>query len=209
MALPQPDTTQRDAEGADTVVLLPLRSLRDGKQRLRSSLYDEQRAVLITAMAQRVLDAAHGLPVLVVHDDPEVAEWAIERKAQALRPTESGLNPAVSAGRDLLASQGFGRIIVAHADLPLALDLRVMLGDDPISIAPDSVGDGTNVLCVPADLPFPFEYGPGSFERHRATARRFGIEPRIVDAPDLAIDVDDPSDLHVASIPQLLQQESP
>ncbi len=42
---------------------------------------------------------------------------------------------------------------------------------------------------------FAFAYGPGSFRRHAAEARRLGLGLRVVRDPDLAFDVDVPADL--------------
>lgn len=185
------------------VVLMALRSLDIGKQRLDSVLDLPHRRQLIQSMAERVLAAAQDLPVLVVHDDPGVASWATVRGAEAFRPSRPGLNFAISAGRDLLAARGVERVIVTHADLPQAKDLRVMLTGDAVSIAPDRYRDGTNVMCVATSLSFAFAYGPGSFESHVSIARSLGVEPRIVEAPDLAFDIDHPDDL------DLLQRTAP
>lgn len=176
-------------------VLIPLRSLHNGKLRLASAVDDATRAQLIAQMAERVVHAAHELDVLIVHDDDEVAEWAAQRGASAIRPPVPGLDHAVTFGRDHLREQGYDRIIIAHADLPLANDLRQVLTAHPVSIVSDRHGDGTNVLCVDASLDFRFAYGPGSFANHVRIARDLGIEPHIVDAPDLAWDVDHPDDL--------------
>jgi len=189
-------------------VLIPLRSFRDGKLRLSPVLDADQRAAAMQTMAERVVAAAHDLPVLVVYDDADVARWATERELPTLKPIVPGLNQAVAAGSDALAHIGVGQVIVAHGDLPKARDLRVMLSDEPISIAPDRHGDGTNVLSVPTTPPFEFAYGPGSFSNHCAIARALDIEPRIVEAPDLAYDVDHPDDLLGLGLDQLLDQDS-
>ena len=88
------------------------------------------------------------------------------------------------------------RVIVAHADLPLADDLRPIAdGFDGVTLVPDRRADGTNVLCVPAGAGFDFQYGPRSFARHRAEAERLGLRHRVVDDARLAWDVDVPEDL--------------
>ena len=51
------------------------------------------------------------------------------------------------------------------------------------------------VLSVPVDVPFRFAYGPGSFRRHAAEARRLGLGFRVVRDPELAFDVDVPDDV--------------
>jgi 2-phospho-L-lactate guanylyltransferase len=48
---------------------------------------------------------------------------------------------------------------------------------------------------VPIGPPFDFAYGPGSFRRHVAEARRRGYGVRVVREPTLAFDVDVPADL--------------
>ncbi|MEC8069218.1 MAG: 2-phospho-L-lactate guanylyltransferase, partial [Actinomycetota bacterium] len=86
------------------------------------------------------------------------------------------------------------RVIIAHADLPLADDLRVVDGPG-LAIAPDQARDGSNVLSIPLTSGFTFHYGPGSFAAHCAEAERLGLEITVVDDPSLALDVDDPGDL--------------
>jgi len=140
MSVPQLD-------GGGTAVLVPLRSLSDGKLRLATAHNTLVRSRLIQHMANVVIAAAHDLDVLVVHDDDRVAEWAHDRGALALRPTAPGLNVAIGQGRDHLRGLGYDRVIVAHADLPLADDLRRADVGHGISIVPDRLGDGTNVLC--------------------------------------------------------------
>ena len=185
------------SELADAAVLVPLRSLRDGKLRLADALGTEARAELIKSMAEIVLAAAGEIDVLVVHEDHAVAEWAEACGASALRPDQPGLNKAVAAGHRHLRAAGYERVIIAHADLPLAKDLSVMLQPAPITIAPDRHRDGTNVMCVPAALEFPFAYGPGSFRAHQDASRSLGIEPVEVNVPDLSWDVDNPEDLEI------------
>lgn len=191
-------------------MLIPLRSLRTGKQRLGSEFTQEQRSAIIEYMADRVVGAARELPILIVHDDPDVATWASDRGVASLRPATPGLNEAVTAGRDLLAAHGVERVIVAHADLPEADDLRQMLGPEAISITPDRHRTGTNVLSVTTALPFTFAFGPESFERHCEIARNLGIAPRIVEAPDLRRDVNRPDDLDgLDELAHILKQDQP
>lgn len=176
-------------------VLIPLRSFYGGKGRLADVLDITERSRLIEEMARTVVSAAHDLDVLIVHDDPEVAVWAVNLGAAAHRPHKPGLNHAITVGRDLLREAGYDRVIIAHADLPNAQDLRVMNTPDDIAIAPDRHRDGTNVLAVPTALDFEFAYGPGSFGRHVEISRSLGFEPHIVDDPALAWDVDTPDDI--------------
>jgi len=149
-------------------------------------------------MAGTVVRAAGALPVWVVTDDPHVAEWAATVTAESLMVGQDGLNASVAAAVEAAAAAGFERVIVAHADLPLAEDLRVVDGPGA-AIAPDRHGDGSNVLSVPTEAGFVFAYGPGSFERHRSEAARCGLAVTVVDEPALALDVDSVDDLRLLS----------
>ena len=64
-----------------------------------------------------------------------------------------------------------------------------------VTLVPDHDDNGTNVICVPGDTGFTFSYGPGSFARHGAEARRLGLPLRVVREPSLSHDVDLPGDL--------------
>jgi 2-phospho-L-lactate/phosphoenolpyruvate guanylyltransferase len=62
-------------------------------------------------------------------------------------------------------------------------------------LVPDRQRKGTNVVSLPTASGFRFAYGPGSFDRHLAEARRLSLTVDIVDDPSLAWDVDVPDDL--------------
>jgi 2-phospho-L-lactate/phosphoenolpyruvate guanylyltransferase len=146
-------------------------------------------------MADRVLSAAAPLPVAVVCEDPDVAQWARSRGALVVWEPGRGLNGAVEAGVDRLRASGAVQVTVAHADLPRATDLARVGAAPGVTLVPDRYGNGTNVLAVPADAGFQFSYGPGSFARHRAEAARLGLATRVLDLPDLAWDIDEPGDV--------------
>jgi 2-phospho-L-lactate guanylyltransferase len=177
------------------VVLVPIKSFADAKVRLAGALTPHDRAALARSMAEQVLRAAAPLPVTVVCDDAEVAAWAERHGAEVLLTPARGLNAAVEAGVAHAAAAGAGRVIVAHADLPLAHSLASLAEFDGITLVPDRHRDGTNVICVPTGTAFSFAYGPGSFGRHLAAAEATGLPVRVVDEPQLAWDVDVPADL--------------
>jgi len=179
-----------------THVLVPIKSFHQAKVRLAGALGATKRAELARHMAARVLAAAGPLPVWVVCDDDEVAEWADEHHAGVIWTPGLGLNGAVSDGvARLFGEQRAVEVIVAHADLPLADDLTRVAGFAGITLVPDRHDDGTNVLCVPTGIDFTFGYGPGSFARHRAEADRLALPYRVLRDPRLGWDVDVPADL--------------
>lgn len=165
------------------------------KLRLAPVLAPGPRAALARSMATAVVRAARPLPVAVVCDDTEVAAWASALGARVVWAPGRGLDGAVSDGVRALAEDGAARVIVAHADLPLATDLDWVARFPGVTLVPDRRDDGTNVVCVPATCAFPFAYGPGSFTRHAAATMALGLALRVVREPRLGRDVDLPGDL--------------
>ncbi|MEY2568356.1 MAG: 2-phospho-L-lactate/phosphoenolpyruvate guanylyltransferase [Actinomycetota bacterium] len=176
-------------------VLVPVKAFAEAKVRLATALGPAERAALARSMAAQVVAAARHLPVAVVCDDRGVAEWARARGVLVVWEPGRGLNGAVEAGVDQLARLGVEQVIVAHADLPLATDVTWVARFAGVTLVPDRANDGTNVACVPALAGFRFAYGPGSFARHRAEARRLGLPLRVVREASLGWDVDVPADL--------------
>ena len=178
-----------------TAVLIPLKAFRGAKARLSPVLDAGERADLARRMAETVIAAAAPLPVAVVCDDDQVADWAEGLGATVIRVDGPGLDRAVHAGIAALAVDGFDRVIVAHGDLPRATDLARCADFDGVTLVPDRHGDGTPVAVVPVDVGFRFAYGPGSHARHVAEAQRLGLAWRSLPDPDLGWDVDEPADL--------------
>ena len=176
-------------------VLVPIKAFHEAKGRLDHALSGSERSALARSMAAQVLEAAAPLPVAVVCDDNDVADWARARGALVVWEPGRGLNGAVEAGVDHLRMAGVVHVTVSHADLPRASRIADV-GEAPgITLVPDRYGNGTNVIALPTDAGFRFSYGPGSFARHRAEAERIGLPLHVLDLPDLAWDVDEPRDM--------------
>ena len=189
--------------GPRTAVLVPVKAFSRAKLRLAPALDPAARAQLARRMAETVLLAAGDLPVAVVCDDDDVSTWARQAGAEVIWRPGRGLNGAVDDGVAALAGQGVERVVVAHGDLPLALELGWVARFPGVTLVPDRRDDGTNVASVPATSRFRFAYGPGSFRRHAAVARRLGLAVRVVREPRLGWDVDVPDDLAVADLTTL------
>lgn len=176
-------------------LLVPLKAFAQAKARLADSLAPKERECLIQELAETVLAAAGEMPSFVVCDDGAVADWSIAHGATALYAPGLGLNGAVSAGVRLLAALGFSLVVVAHADLPFVRGLDRFGDDGAATLAPDRHDDGTNVIAVPADVPFSFSYGPGSFARHLCEAERIGLPTCVIRDERYATDIDVAADL--------------
>lgn len=192
-------------DGATTAVLVPVKAFTQAKKRLAPSLPPSQRSQLAKQMAGHVVAVAKPLPTFVVCDSPEVVAWAQGQDVEVIECVGTGLNAAVNLGVRHIGQLGFGRVIVAHGDLPLATGFgRLAHRNHGIIIVPDRHDRGTNVLSLPTGCGFSFSYGPGSFGRHLAEAERLGrelgLDVSVLRDDNLAWDVDEPDDL----LPQLL-----
>lgn len=176
-------------------MLIPVKAFSRAKLRLAPALSPPDRRHLAREMATRVVGSAGGLPVAVVCDDDEVADWARSLGAEVLWEPQRGLNGAVQAGVRRLRALGAASTLVAAGDLPLATELQSLTTFAGITIVPDRRRDGTNVIVLPATADFEFAYGPGSFLRHLVAARRSGAAVRVLHSSPLAWDVDLPEDL--------------
>ena len=195
---------------SSTWIVIPVRSLTDGKRRLAPVLAPDERAGLVRRMFLRTLEAAIGAgpPVLVVSPDPAALTLARDRGATGLeepRPVE--LNHALELAAREAAARGATALLVVSADLPNleAEDLRAMLPSPPaapsasadavVRIAPDEAGIGTNALYIRPPGLLSFEYGETSCRRHLEQARARGARVERVDRPGLRFDLDTPDDL--------------
>ena len=195
---------------SSTWIVIPVRSLTDGKRRLAPVLDPDARAGLVRRMFLRTLEAAieAGPPVLVVSPDPAALTLARDRGATGLeepRPVE--LNHALELAAREAAARGATALLVVSADLPdlEAEDLRAMLppphaapsapADAELRIAPDEAGIGTNALYVRPPGLLSFEYGETSCRRHLEQGRARGARVERVDRPGLRFDLDTPDDL--------------
>ena len=191
-------------------VVIPVKAFHAAKGRLASVLGPAERADLARSMAEAVIAAAAPLPVTVVCDDDAVRTWALDRGVTVAWTPGLGLDGAVEEGVRSVEAAGAERVVVAHADLPLARGLAALAapagpGSRPgtVTLVPDRHGDGTNVVVLPRGCGFRFAYGPGSFVRHRAAAVRLGLSVRVVHDAHLGWDVDHPADLDLPSEAEL------
>jgi 2-phospho-L-lactate guanylyltransferase len=183
-------------------VVIPIRAFTLGKARLAGRLDAAARVDLGRRLANAVAAATGELPAVVVSSAPEVREWARDR-GLAVIDDPGTLDAAAATGREWLAGQGLKRAVIAHADLPNARTLAPLTRDGAqpiVALVPCHRDDGTPVLSVPVDAPFRFAYGPGSFRKHAAEARRLGLGLRVVRDPDLAFDVDLTDDLEALEL---------
>ena len=181
------------------VLVMPLKSFANGKARLAPALDAACRERLSRECAERVVESARGVPVLVVtgeSDSDDVRIWARDRSITCITQSSPGLNGAVTDGVAWARMNGFDIAIIAHSDVPLADDVAPYVDVDNVVIVPDTANDGTNLMSLPTAAEFTFHYGPGSFALHVNEAMHRGFAPRIALSDEWSRDLDNPEDLN-------------
>lgn len=186
--------------------LVPVKDMRDAKQRLSPVLDAAERRELFRAMLEDVLGALAGVGglagVLLVTRDADALSLAERHGARVLHESENrGHTRASTLGAQALARDGASGMLQLPGDLPLLTpdDVAAVLaahGEAPaITLAPSHDGRGSNaVASSPPDL-LPLGFGDDSFAPHVARARGLGVEPAVVRRDGIGLDVDGPDDL--------------
>jgi 2-phospho-L-lactate guanylyltransferase len=187
-------------------LLLPVKDLRNAKQRLADVLSPEERFALAHAMLADTVRAMRGVQradkIFVVTNYESAMQAARENGWQILAE-ERQISESVSvddASRHI-ETQGFTSALRIPLDLPRIQShdidelLAIECSAPAMVIVPSRDGTGTNAILRTPPTLFPSRFGSGSFVKHcaEAAAARAQIHHRCNSR--LEMDVDDESDL--------------
>jgi len=187
-------------------LLLPVKDLRNAKQRLDGVLTPDQRFALAHAMLADTIAAMRGVGMadeifVVTNYEPAMRaasenNWRVLREAQQISESFS-----VDAASRQLESLGFTAVLRIPLDLPLIRSsdidelLAIHAGSPSVVIVPSRDGSGTNAILRTPPTLFPSHFGSGSFAKHCAEAERACAKIERRRNPRLEMDVDDEDDL--------------
>jgi len=156
-------------------------------------------------LARRIITALRDVPLVrdsvIVTSSAEVEIFAGHLGVRVMHQMrDEGINSACEAA--LASAVGITNALIVAGDLPLvssesltALLQAAHLQERGVTIVPDRHHVGTNALvCTPADA-IRLRFGPNSFAAHLRTAQEHGLEARIFESSELALDIDEPEDL--------------
>jgi len=186
-----------------TRVVLLMKDFELAKTRLSSVLDTASRRVIATDFALAALDAV-GPDALVVAGSESAArvargtgnEVVVEERA-------GGQNPAARLGIEAAVERGADAVLLLSSDLPLIdapVVARLLAWADglprPVVVAVPAIGrGGTNALYLAPPDAIELHFGDDSLAKFEADARSRGVRFETYDSPELALDVDEPSDL--------------
>ena len=186
--------------------IIPVKGTDLGKQRLAGVLDGTARDALVRDMLDHVVGAVQRACGI-----DRIALVGTSRRGQPnsialLSDPGRGLNPAIASAVAAARAERATRVIVIFADLPQLTtpEVEQLAAAPGIALAPDRHDTGTNALSLPlpAAAGFTFHFGPDSFVRHVAEAKRIGLSGTVIRSPGLQRDIDEPADLSDAARPR-------
>jgi len=194
-------------------IIIPFRSMTEGKSRLSGVLNQQEREQLNRSMLEGVIEAALDVnqqpQVLVASPDEATLREVrmIDSRIETVfqEPHVIGLNGALELATNAAIDAGARMVVVVPADLPLirGADIENLLRRDaPIVIAPDHHRQGTNGLMHRIDATrgnFRYQFGTGSYHLHLEESHRLGLDAVTAISLGTSFDLDTPGDLESLS----------
>jgi 2-phospho-L-lactate/phosphoenolpyruvate guanylyltransferase len=195
-----------DDKSVIRALLLPIKDLRNAKQRLAGVLTPEERFGLAQAMLSDTIKAVRGVrraeKVFVITNYEPAMETAAKCGWEILREEHQiSESASVDFASRLCAERGVTGLLRLPLDLPLVQpsdidELLVAECSAPaVVIVPSRDGNGTNAILRMPPVLFPSHFGPDSCAKHRQEAERVHARIIIIRNERLEMDVDDESDL--------------
>ncbi|HEY1676879.1 MAG TPA: 2-phospho-L-lactate guanylyltransferase [Candidatus Sulfotelmatobacter sp.] len=188
------------------MILVPIKNTSTAKQRLASVLDQSARTKLAQAMLHDVLTTLyhwkHRPSVGIVTSDLFATNLAREYGFEVIPdPENPGETGAIEMATQVCVERGEDSTLVIPADIPMIQpwEFDEIMRHAPRQgsvLVPAGDGRGTNAAFRrPANL-FPLRFGNDSFKPHHVAALATGKPCVVLSLPGIAVDVDNPEDLH-------------
>ncbi len=187
-------------------LLLPIKDLRNAKQRLAKVLRPDERFGLAEAMLADTIRAVRGVrradKIFVVTNYEPAMETAAGYGWEVLgEDRQISESASVDFASRLCAERGITSLLRLPLDLPLVQsnDIDDLLATEyaapAVVMVPSRDGTGTNAILRTPPTLFPSHFGPNSFSKHSSEAEQAGARIIIKRNERLEMDVDDEPDL--------------
>jgi 2-phospho-L-lactate guanylyltransferase len=197
---------QAELQPAIRALLIPIKDLRNAKQRLAGVLTPEERFGLAQAMLDDTIRAVSRVQrvekiFVITNYEPAIEtvakyDWEVLREEHQISESAS-----VDFASGLCARRGITGLLRLPLDLPLIQpgDIDELLATEcaapAVIMVPSRDGTGTNAILRTPPTLFPSHFGPNSFAKHRSEAEQAGAKLIMRRNERLEMDVDDEADL--------------
>jgi 2-phospho-L-lactate/phosphoenolpyruvate guanylyltransferase len=186
------------------MILIPVKNLRNAKQRLSMLLDASARTQLAQAMLSDVLEAVAEFGqdgVSLVTSDPFALDLAGRHRFEIIRDDANvSESDAIEMATEMCVSRGVESTLVIPADIPLiaAEDIRAIYEHAPAKgsvLVPSSDKRGSNAVLRRPSALFLLRFGNDSFMPHLASAIATNTSCVVLSLPRVGLDIDTPEDL--------------
>ena len=142
--------------------------------------------------------ALSGWETWVISPDEVVIEIALQRGVHAIVEDKPPLANAVRQVEEEAAARGVQQLAVLLPDTPLVTApalMRALHTLGPVVLAPSVDESGTNLLVRRPPTAIDARFGVDSYRRHLEAAAEAQIPTAVVEIPEIAFDLDLPSDI--------------
>lgn len=187
--------------------VVPVKRFTVAKSRLSPVFDRKQRAELAQAMYEDVLDALLSCDrvlagtIVVTSDESAIQTAHMRGVAVSSEGAEDGINAAVGRAIGGPRWPSNAGAIIVPSDIPqltrtaIVQAAAALSAPCTIAIAAAARDGGTNLLGGRPASTMSLSFGPHSFERHCRAAAGTGLTIRVLQAPELSLDIDRPEDI--------------
>ena len=187
------------------MILVPVKDLKNAKQRLSAVLDQPTRAQLAQAMLEDVLEVlaswSNRPEVALVTRDSFALTLASRFDFQVIADhANTSETDAIAMATYICEMRHIHSTLVIPADIPLlaADELQQIYDTAPAQgavLVPSADGRGTNAAFRRPPGLFPLRFGDDSFQPHLAAAKATGMPCVVLKLAGIGVDVDNPADL--------------
>lgn len=186
--------------------VLPVKSPKNAKQRLKDFLSAEAREQLARLMYNHVLDqilAARGIDRAVVATSDAIAIGIAQSRGITVFEETEQISHSHSADWAAARAEAMGAstVILLPIDVPLLEGAEITAlaeagaAQGGVIVIPSGDGTGTNALVRTPPNAIPSRFGPGSFAKHCQETESRGLPLGVLRLPGLLFDIDTPEDV--------------
>lgn len=174
-------------------IIIPVKSLKDGKSRLSQILSAEERCQLNTRLLEKTLGAASGYvnteSVTVASHCLETLKYARGMGVETIHSKE-GLNLAVQEATSHVIKKYAGSILVLACDLPYISSEDLNIFHSGVTVATDCAYRGTNAIFFEKGQIISFKFGENSLNLHAIETKKAGLRLTVLQHRNISFDLD-------------------
>ena len=189
-------------------LIIPIKSFKNSKNRLKPNLDDEARIEFCKRMALDVLNVIKNCNnfdkiIIITKEKNDLSELTNDKIYFLEDDEEKGINEAIKLAIEAYNINEKDSILVLHADIPLITEDDLNLISEKANsslrtavIVPSKRKDGTNALLLKPPNVIKLQFGKNSFEKHLKSLEKLqDLKVITIENENISLDIDTFQDL--------------